>query len=151
MSAFQSFHLSLSSDLLEFRNLLAALLFVRHGYYVNFARADPALFEPNHRRNVKLREYSGFCVGIMSGVSTDSHILSSVSVGPNASAYDQHQVTVVPFHQEIRRDVSAWGQILGFKVIKGTTNCKGFVFVTRGSGKSVSFNNSAFYLCFIST
>lgn len=78
----------------------------------------------------------------MSGVSADSHILSSVSVGPNANPYEQHRVTIVPFHQEIRRDTSAWGQILDFKIITGTTNSSGFAFVTRGQGKSFAFTNS---------
>lgn len=135
----------LNADFRTIRNLLAALLFVQHGHYVNFSRMDPSLFELNHRRNIKLRSHIGFCIGLMSGVSTDSHLVSSVQVGPAHSPYKQHRVTIIPFQQEIRRDTSAWGQILGFKVISGTTNSKGFAFVTRGDGKSVTFSNSKFF------
>lgn len=114
--------------------------FTQHGYYVNFARADPALFEVSNTR-IKLRRMGPFCIGIMSGVSTDSYIDSSVTVGPARAPYQQHRVTVVPFHQEFRRDTSAWGAILGFNLIPATINANGFAFVTRGEGKSVTFEN----------
>lgn len=82
-----------------------------------------------------------FCIGIMSGVCTESHIDASVVVGPARGPYRQHRVTVVPFHQEFRRDTSAWGNILGFTIIPATINSNGFAFVTRGEGKSVTFED----------
>ena len=83
-------------------------------------------------------------IGVMLGVVTECFLIEEgVSGAPNAS-YPVHKVTIVPFAQEMRRDTSVWGEVLGFHVISGATSPLGFSFFTkkkaiRAHGHSMCF------------
>ncbi|KAG6888588.1 hypothetical protein C0992_008119 [Termitomyces sp. T32_za158] len=131
----------------DFESLTAGMRFVQYGFYVNFARIDPNVLESNNRRvALKGRGKGAFCISIMCGVVSASNLFDSwVMVGPQGGKYKQHRITLIPFFQEIRRDVSIMCLVLGLEEPLGTTSCHGFAFVSRGEGKKASFVNRGGY------
>jgi hypothetical protein len=119
--------------------LLQALQFVKSGQYVNTARVDPKhLYADNHR--LKNADSKMLTIGIMTGTTTESFILSPCEGGPRHSPWNMHKVTIAPFTQDMRRDTSLWGLVLDFHVIAGLTSSLGFTFSTRAEGHGDSQN-----------
>lgn len=80
---------------------------------------------------IKLKGTPNFAVGIMLGVVTECALIEEALVGPPASPYAVHKVTIIPFTQEMRRDTSVWGRLLSFTVISGAISDMGISFSTR--------------------
>lgn len=85
----------------------------------------------------------------MSGVVTDSQIVSSITVGGMNGKYQQHRITIAPFSQEMRRDTSVWGQLLDFTVVMATTSNLGMSFVTKGDVQSAKYSSCKLQLSFL--
>jgi hypothetical protein len=107
---------------------------VKSGQYINTARADPnnLYAEGGRLKNVDSKNLS---VGIMTGTTTESFILTGVDGGPRHNPWTEHRVTIAPFMQDMRRDVSAWGLALNFHIIGGLASTLGFSFTTRAEGR----------------
>lgn len=71
----------------------------------------------------------------MSGVVTESFLVASCLGGPSSSPYPVHKITIAPFEQEMRCDMSFWGEKFGFCITYGPINVNGFSFATLGEGK----------------
>jgi len=67
----------------------------------------------------------------MLGMATESFLIKEGVGGPSNAPYPIHKVTIVPFAQEMLRDVSLWGQVFGFRRICGTVSANGISFSTR--------------------
>jgi hypothetical protein len=109
---------------------IRALLFTRSGMFINSARADPGLFYSDHGR-LKLSSPNTVAVGVMTGVISECAIVAEGSIGAPESLRTVHKVTVAPFHQEIRRDTTLWGTVLGFYSISSAISLEGLAFTTR--------------------
>jgi hypothetical protein len=112
------------------RSLLCGLKFVRSGCFVNMSRVNPRELVAESDRvrfaNTKLN-----AVGIMLGVVSECFIVEEAMVGTSFSSYAVHKITIVPFAQEMRRDTSVWGHVLGFHTITGPVTSDGISFSTR--------------------
>lgn len=73
--------------------------------------------------------------GIMTGMTTESFILTGVDGSPRHNPWTEHQVTIAPVTQDMCRDVSAWGLALDFHIIGGLASTLGFSFTTRAEGR----------------
>lgn len=60
-------------------------------------------------------------------------VLVSDDVDPS---YPAHKITIVPFAQDIRRDMSLWGQLFGFEIVTGSVSESGISFLSRMQGTS---------------
>jgi hypothetical protein len=124
---------------LFYRCLTAGLLFVSSDIYVNTARANPNLLIVDSAR-LKWKSTRKPAVGVMIGLVTECALItSSVMTGPRQNMYQTHRITIAPAPQEIRRDMSAWGQLFGFSTIKGPASELGIGFSTYGEGKAPGF------------
>jgi hypothetical protein len=65
----------------------------------------------------------------MLGVVTECAIIQvGYLVAPR---YPVHKISIAPFAQEMRRDSSCWGAVLGFRTIIGPVSSFGISFSTR--------------------
>jgi len=81
----------------------------------------------------------------MLGVVTECFLVAEgISGSPNAS-YPVHKVTIVPFAQEMRRDTSVWGEVLGFHVIAGAMSPLGFSFFTKKKAARAQTHSTCSY------
>lgn len=107
---------------------------MKSGQYVNTARVDAKhLYSDNQR--LKNLDSKKLTVGIMTGTTTESFLFTGADGGPRHNPWTEHRITIAPFTQDMRRDVSTWGLILNFHVIGGLANSLGFSFTTRAEGK----------------
>jgi hypothetical protein len=103
---------------------------------------DPKhLYADNHR--LKNADGKTLTIGIMTGTTTESFLLSPCEGGPRHSPWNMHKITIAPFTQEMRRDTSLWGLVLDFHIIAGLTTSLGFTFSTRAEGRGDSQNTCA--------
>ena len=116
------------------RVVLNALYFTKSGSYVNTARIDPALLRV-HNSRLHIADTKSMAIGIMTGTVTESFLVVPAEAGPRHSPYAIHKITIAPFEQDFRRDVSTWGLLLDFHVIAGMISPTGFGFASRGEGK----------------
>jgi hypothetical protein len=70
-------------------------------------------------------------VGIMIGIVTECNLVEPGIGGPVTMSYPIHKVSIAPFKQEMRRDTSCWGQVMGFRKISGPVSELGITFSTR--------------------
>ena len=119
---------------MQLSSLLAALKFVKFGQYVNTARVDAKLLCCDNQR-LKNSDSKTLTIGIMTGTTTESFLFTAVEGGPRHNPWTEHRITLAPFTQDMRRDVSMWGLVLNFHVIGGLANSLGFSFTTRAEGK----------------
>jgi len=82
-------------------------------------------------RRVKIAGSGENAVGIMLGLVTECFLVSEGTGGSALSPYPVHKISIAPFAQEMRRETSLWGQLLGFQVISGTVSGHGMTFSTR--------------------
>ena len=115
---------------LQCRSTLRGLHFVRSGDYVNMSRIAPMMLTAESRV-IKIAGTHRIAVGIMLGSVTKCAIISEALVGSSNSPYAVHKVSIAPFAQEMRRDTSVWGAVLGFRVITGSVSNLGVLFSTR--------------------
>ncbi|KAG6914924.1 hypothetical protein DXG01_014410 [Tephrocybe rancida] len=129
------------------KSLRNALTFVTHGNYVNFARVQPTNLWVTKYNKVALRNQGAFCVGLMSGVITDSHLFDSgVVIESGRSSYRQHRVSMTPFHQEELHELALLGVVLDLPDgTRANVSHQGLAFVSRGEGKAIRFNNRQGY------
>lgn len=126
------------------RGIIRALAFTKNGYYVNTARVNPSdLFVENNR--LRVRDPRNLAVGIMTGTATESYLVDTTQAGPRNNPYAIHKLTLAPFQQEWRRDVSLWGLLFKFYIISGSVSEHGFSFTTRGEGKGDGWRTGAFF------
>jgi hypothetical protein len=119
-------------------------MFVCSTPYVNTACADSQLLYVENRR-LRLKDKKCLTIGIMTSMVTESFLLSSCESGPRNSPYQVHKITIAPFDQDMRRDVSMWGQLFQFHVIAGMVSPLGISFTTRGEGKGESWKNGLLF------
>ncbi|KAF8059876.1 hypothetical protein FPV67DRAFT_1784356 [Lyophyllum atratum] len=128
----------MSTENLE--SLFRALLFDKHAFYVNLARADPSVLASSYRR-ITLKNGGAYATCLMNGVVPTCDLAGpGVLAGSgnlDSEKYRQHRISIFPFQQEIVRDIGAIFQILQLPAtgVKGTYSKGGFAFVTRGEGK----------------
>ncbi|KAG6914978.1 hypothetical protein DXG01_014071 [Tephrocybe rancida] len=91
------------------QSLLQALMFVKHGYYINPSRTDPALLTSNNRR-LALRTGGTYATSLMAGAVTQCELVGdgilAGSSNFDSEKYFQHRVSLMPFGQEIVREVA---------------------------------------------
>jgi hypothetical protein len=80
---------------------------------------------------IKVSKTKHNAVGVMLGVVSECFIVEETMAGPASAPYPVHKITIVPFAQEIRRDTSVWGLLLGFRSISGAVSTQGFSFSSR--------------------
>ncbi|KAF8054863.1 hypothetical protein FPV67DRAFT_1681380 [Lyophyllum atratum] len=131
-------------------SLFRALLFVKHGFYINMARVDLSILASSFRR-ITLKQDGAYANCVMNGVVSSCDL-----VGPGVLAgssnlesekFLQHRISIFPFRQEIVRDIGAIFQVLQLPStgVKGTYSKGGFAFVTRGQGKRAAMSYAAGY------
>ncbi|KAG6913648.1 hypothetical protein DXG01_005331 [Tephrocybe rancida] len=120
----------------DFLTLCRGVMFVSAAYFVNFARIDPALLTSKSKR-ICLIGKGVFCAGVMCGVVTASHLMPSNIITAPGSGINYHRVTIVPFAQELRRDMAMMTQVLGLEDPKASISSLGLSFGSRGQGRSV--------------
>ncbi|KAG6870628.1 hypothetical protein C0992_012830, partial [Termitomyces sp. T32_za158] len=122
-------------------SLISGLLWIDHGPYINTARMHPNKLTIKSRRLSLNNSSNAFCIDVMLGVVTSSHLFDlGVDVGNPASTYKQRRITIIPFQQEFYCGVSNIVEALGLHSDPmGTYSSYGIAFVTRGKGKSVAF------------
>jgi hypothetical protein len=98
---------------------------------VNLARVDPKHLYVDERR-IKNVDGKKLSVGVMTGTVTESFLFTPVEGGPGSGPWTLHKITIAPFTQDIRRETSLWGLLLGFDLIRGLTGPYGFSFTTQG-------------------
>lgn len=132
-----------------YRSLVRGLLWVEHGLYVHSARIHPDNLTAKSRRLALNNGGNAFCIDVMFGVVSASHLFDSgVEVGSYSSPYKQKRLMIVPFQQEFLRSMANVGNALGLRSDPmGSYSSYGMAFVTRGEGKSVSFKNCKFSTC----
>ncbi|KAF8067559.1 hypothetical protein FPV67DRAFT_1449203 [Lyophyllum atratum] len=119
-------------------SLFRALLFVKHGFYINMARVDLSILASSFRR-ITLKQGGAYANCVMNGVVSSCDL-----VGPGVLAgssnlesekFLQHRISIFPFRQEIIRDIGAIFQVLQLPStgVKGTYSKGGFAFVTRAA------------------
>jgi hypothetical protein len=106
-------------------------MFVKSGQYMNLAQADPKdlYVEECCIKNLDGKKLS---ISVMTGTVTESFLFTPVEGGPDYDLWILHRITITPFTQDIRRETSLWGLLLGFKLIRGLTGPCGFSFMTQG-------------------
>lgn len=121
--------------------VVQGLRFVMHNQFINFSRVHPSVckFEGD---KVKLACSNQFAIGTMLGMVSECNVVSHGWSGHPKFQYAAKFVTVVPFLQEMRRDFSAWGEIMGFKKIQGTVSSMGLRFQSLGEGRGSSYGNT---------
>ncbi|KAF8896009.1 hypothetical protein BD779DRAFT_1667885 [Infundibulicybe gibba] len=113
------------------RSLTRGLLFGKCGFFVNTARIHPKLLtNDGGRLKITVDGRLINAVGIMLGVTTEC-LLSDTGTYGSLNTYNVHRITIAPFKQEWRRDVSVWGKVLGFTLITGSHTHLGVSFTTR--------------------
>jgi hypothetical protein len=95
-------------------------------------------------QRVKIAGSSDNAVGIMLGVVTECYLVNEGKGGSTLSPYPVHKISIVPFAQEMRRETSLWGQLLGFHTISGTVSDYGITFSTR---KKIPGSQCLFIFC----
>jgi hypothetical protein len=145
IAVFSSWHLT------SIRNtIMQGLGFTRSGFFVNTACIDPTLLLVDNSRMMRLADTRQLAIGIMLGVITECNIINEFTGGSSSSPYTLRKVTIAPFAQEMRRDTSVWGKVLGFQSIVGQVSALGISFSTRRKseqqGTSLSPMKSAGYL-----
>lgn len=68
----------------------------------------------------------------MTGSLAELFLVTPGSAGPITNQWAVHKITIAPFTQDMRRDTSLWGLLLGFHVIPSNSCEAGFTFTTRG-------------------
>ena len=121
-------------DNLTDRSVLRALLFTKSASYVNTARVEPALLRVENNR-LCVADTRSMAICIMTGTVTESFLVEPAEAGPRHSPYSIHKITIAPFEQEFRRDMSLWGLLFDFQIIAGMISPAGFGFASRGEGK----------------
>ncbi|GLB38109.1 hypothetical protein LshimejAT787_0411600 [Lyophyllum shimeji] len=118
-------------------SLGAGLTFVRSGVYVNTARIDPAALVVDAGR-IKVADLRLPAVLVMIGIVMDCSLFSPVIAGSQMSQNETHRICIAPGLQEMQRDTSVWGLLLGFpdNLITGPTSPLGFHFTTFFKGKA---------------
>lgn len=131
------------------RCIMAGLSFTQHGNFVNTARIDPELLYPDTTKSYYATEGAKEPpIFIMLGCVVASYLAADCM---DFNRMATHGLALAPFAQEIRRDISVWGQILGFRTATGTIDktTGGLVFMTRPIGwgsNNKSERESAFFL-----
>ena len=129
---------------------MQGLGFTRSGFFVNTARIDPSLLLVDNSRMMRLADTRQLAIGIMLGVVTECNVVNEFTGGSASGPYSLRKVTIAPFAQEMRRDTSVWGRVLGFRSIVGAVSSLGISFSTRRKaeqqGTSLSPMKSAGYL-----
>ena len=97
---------------LFWRSVLSALLFTKSTFYVNTARVDPSLLGVENSR-LRIADSKSLAICIMTGTVTESYLKDAAEAGPRHSPYGIHKVTIAPFEQDFRRDMSVWGMKFG--------------------------------------
>ncbi|KAG6906958.1 hypothetical protein DXG01_011187 [Tephrocybe rancida] len=133
------------------QSLLQALLFVRHGFYVNPGRIELSLLTSN-RRCLALKGDGAYATCLMAGIVASCH-LADEGILAGTSSFDnkkflQHRISINPFAQEIVRDTAAIFHTFGLPPsgVRGSYSSGGFVFVTRGQGKRATMNFKGGYV-----
>lgn len=90
------------------------------GQYVNLAWTDPKdlYVDECHIKNIDGKKLS---IGMMTGTVTESFLFTPVQGGPDNDPWTLHRITIMPFTQDIRRESSLWGLLLGFELVRGLT------------------------------
>ncbi|GLB43027.1 hypothetical protein LshimejAT787_1204760 [Lyophyllum shimeji] len=131
-------------------SLFRALLFDKHGFYVNMARVDPSLLASSYRR-LTLKRGGAYATCLMNGVVSSCDLVGpGVLAGSSSLDSDkflQHRISIFPFRQEIVRDMAAIFQVLQLPAtgVKGTYSKGGLAFVTRGQGKRATLSHNSGY------
>ncbi|KAF8881013.1 hypothetical protein BD779DRAFT_1675678 [Infundibulicybe gibba] len=108
--------------------ILSGLTFVKSGFFVNTARANPACLGMEARRLV-IANTTTHAVCIMMGTVVSCDLIAR---SHTSGSYTTHQISILPFAQEMRRDSSVWGMKLGgWDRIVGPVDSGGFAFHTR--------------------
>jgi hypothetical protein len=88
------------------RVLLKALSFTQSGVFVNTARIDPSRLYVDNQHLFIQPEKKELAIGIMTGTLTESFLIASAEAGRRSVPFHIHKVTIAPFQQDWRRDVS---------------------------------------------
>ncbi|KAF8878570.1 hypothetical protein BD779DRAFT_1676827 [Infundibulicybe gibba] len=116
-------------------NFVNGLRFVSTDHFVNTSRADPALLSAYSDRIVMAGGKTNM-VGIMLGALKECYIVREYRAGSSTNPYIIHRVTIVPLPQEIRRDSTVWGQVLGYNKIVSSMSSDGISFHTHPQANS---------------
>ncbi|KAG6858549.1 hypothetical protein C0995_015790 [Termitomyces sp. Mi166 len=129
------------------RSLVQGLMWTQHGSYIHSARIRPDLLTVKSRRLALNNSSNAFCIDVMFGVVTASHLFDlGVDVGNLASTYKQKRIGIIGFEQDFLRATANVCSSLGLRSDPmGTYSSYGLAFVTRGEGKSVAFKYSGEY------
>ena len=127
-------YFSLSSSLIQ------GLVFNRSGFFVNTSRIDPKILRVDSRM-LKMADSNEFAIGIMLGVVTECFLIAEGALGQHHTV---HKISIAPFAQEMRRDTSLWGEVLGFDSIIGSVSEEGLSFSTRAKKMGTSSGKYSF-------
>jgi hypothetical protein len=127
-----------------YSTLVRALLFMKSSFFINPACASPDLFVGEQGR-LKLTKPSAVAVCTMMGILTECAIVSKGFTGSTDNIKTVHKVTLAPFWQEFRHDMTVWGKALSFYSMSCAVSVDGVLFTTQpkvnvygsGSGSSV--------------
>lgn len=81
---------------------------------------------------MKLVATRQLAISIMTGVVSESFLVTSGMGGQCANLWMLHKITIAPFTQDMRQDNSLWGHLLNFHVIPKLSHELGFSFTTHG-------------------
>ncbi len=126
-------------------SIVNGLLFVRSGPFVALSRFNPdGLCAVDSRICFVGTRKTVACIIV--GFASGSNILSSAerdSRNTDKGPTRTHQVTLTPFAQMFRHEMSVLGKVLGFNTITGSILREGISFTTRPEREPSSVVNNA--------
>ena len=124
-------YLPLTSSL---RAVTHGLCFDSYNLFINCTWVCPSILKFNEYK-VKIAASGQLAIGITIGLVTECCVVKSAYSGHPRFQYLAHSITISGFGQEMRHEMSAWGQVIGFDTIPGFLSPMGLKFSSRGEGR----------------
>ena len=134
---------------ISLRTIARALRFDSYSSFINCARVSPSILKFDENK-VKIAASGQVAIGIAIGLVTDCSVVKPALSGHPRFPYLARSITISGFEQEMRREMSVWGEVIGFDTIPGSFSPMGLKFSSGGENKGSAGGGSGIVVQFVS-